>query len=252
MGKERIFLFLVFPSLLLPTAVGIFFLFRNNVAPPSTPSLPVLQSSQSQPSKPPLDPVLLIQRLECAESLEQEGHFDEAAILFAAITDSNPENDRAWGGLGRALFAQKDPAGALAALSQACRLNVTGEKHFAARGFVRRTMNDLKGAFQDLNDAFRLRPHDERVSHELLFTTIEMGDHVLFERTLAKVRTLQNSQAGWILAAAAMEMKSGDAGNVTALLKQASEILSPEQYNAFLSDRIFSDQRSRDFIARFE
>lgn len=250
MGRERIFLFLVFPSLLLPTAAGIFFLLRNEVAP--SPSLPVPQSSPSSLSKPPLDPVSLIHRLERAESLEQKGHFDEAAVLFSAITTSNPENDRAWGGLGRSLLAQKDFSGALEALNRACRLNVTEGRHFAARGFLRRTTNDLKGAFQDLSDAFRLQPHNERVSHELLFTTIEMGNYVLFERTLAKVRTLQNSQTGWIMATAAMEMKSGDAANVTALLKQASEILSPEQYSAFLADRIFSDKRSRDFIAHFE
>ncbi len=198
----------------------------------------------------PLEPGVLIQKLEAAEALEKKGDFDQAEEVFTSITKTNPENDRAWGGLGRSFIATGRYQEAVNALDRACRLQVIDARNFAARGTARRALNDLKGAFRDFSDAQRLNPGDVRSSIELLFLAVELEDYGLFDRTMIKLRaSAPASQTAWIVAEAAKAMRTGDNHDARLLLKKASEILPPEQYEAFLSDRIFADKRSKDLIA---
>lgn len=253
MGRERIFLFLILPPLLLLTAAVIFSLFRNETPQHHGEFGNPAPSFVSSKSKVMLEPDVLIDRLENAETLEKEGNFAKAAPLFQTITDTNPESDRAWGGLGRALLAMQKYREAEAALDRACRINVIEAKHLAARGAARRAMNSLKNAFWDFSDAQRLNPADIQISNTLLFVAIELGDYGLYDRTVEKIRqTSPDSQAKTIFGAAAREMRTGTSNDAGLLLKKASELFPQEQYRAFLSDRIFTDKRSKEFLATLD
>lgn len=250
--KERVYLFFILPSLLLLTLCGIVFLFRADLVndPHSSENSGGIPSVKA--GLPPLDPMILLRRLEEGDALERKQCFEEAAAAFSAITKSNPENDRAWGGLGKALLAWKNYRQAAEALDHACCLNVIEPRYFGDRGIARRAMKDLKGAFRDFYDAWRLKPGDLHNSNNLLFVALEMSDYELFDRTMAKVRTVNSdSRVGWIAAAAAKEMRLGNTELGNQLLKTASELLSPQDYNTLLSDRIFADN-GRDYVATYK
>lgn len=252
MGRERIFLFLILPPLLLLTAAIIYSLFRSENAHSRRESGNSDQTPASRVSRNLLEPRVLIQMLEDAEVLEKANHFPEAASAFRAITETNPESDRAWGGLGRSSLAMKKYQDAESALDRACQINVIEVKHFLARGAARRALNSLRAAFMDFSDAQRLNPENTLISNTLLFTAVELGDSDLFDRTMEKIRqTSPDSQAASIFGQAAREMRRGNSEDAGLLLKRASEIFPPEQYRLFLSDRIFSDKHSQDLLATF-
>ncbi|MFZ4776022.1 MAG: tetratricopeptide repeat protein [Terrimicrobiaceae bacterium] len=192
----------------------------------------------------------MIRKVEEAEALEKTGDFRGSETAFAEIIKTNPENDRAWGGLGRSILAAGRYQEASDALDNACRLQVIDGRNFAARGAARRAMNKLKAAYQDFNDAQRLNPRDIQSSLAMLFVAIELEDYGLFDRTMVKLRsTARASQPEWMLAEAAKELHIGENHNAQLLLEKASEGLPPEQYEALLSDRIFADKRSKALIA---
>lgn len=252
-GSERIFLTFVVTPLVALTAAGIFHLFRNDPVQRNDMADNASQAPGSREMRLPLDPSVLIRKVEEAEALEKTGDFEKSQAAFVAITGTNPENDRAWGGLGRSLLAMGRYQEAAAALDRACHLQVIEARHFAARGAARRAMNDLKGSFQDLNDAQRLNPRDVRSSITLLFIAIELEDYDLFDRTMVRLRaTSPASQSGWIVAEAAKEMRIGENHDARLLLQKASETLPPEEYESFLADRIFANKRCKDLIASLE
>ena len=241
---------MVLPLVSILTLAGIYFLLHESKQP-LRESVPVDQVIVPVSSEPPLEPDVLLQTLGEAEALEKQGSFEEAEAAFATITKSNRENDRAWGGLGRCQFAGKKYREAVAALDQACRLNVVQARHFAARGASRRALNDLKHAIRDFRDALSLAPADVLTSNTVLFVALEMNDADLFERTLAKMRQENpGAEARWIMAAAVSEIRTGtNAGAVTAF-KNAAKILPADQFQALVADRIFSDKRSQDLIQK--
>jgi len=249
---DRITLFVVLPLVSALTLACIWFLFHEasmpapNEAVPASP-LPVPQTK----AQPALEPAALLKKLAEAEALENGRAFGTAESAFAAITISNPESDRGWGGLGRSLLAGKKYREAAAALDQACRLNLLEAKHFAARGAARRAMNDLKHAIRDYRDALSLDPGNILTSNELLFVAIETNDTNLFERTMENVRRSNpGAESRWIMSLAVSEMRSGNSKEAVEILKKASGRLPPDQYQALLADRIFADKRSQDLIRK--
>ena len=250
-GGERILIFLVLPVVAALTAAIIYFLVHEAKKVPreAEPASPVaVRPSEVQPRLEPSD---LLQKLKEAEGVENGGDFAAAEEVFAAITATNPESDRAWGGLGRALIAGKKYKEASAALDQACRLNVVQARHFAARGAARRAMNDLKHAIRDYRDALSLDPGNIETSNILLFVALEIGTPDLFDRTLEKIRQDNpGAEARWVMALAVSEMRAGNSKEAVEILNKAPEILSPDQYRVLLSDRIFSDKRSQDVIGK--
>jgi tetratricopeptide (TPR) repeat protein len=247
-GGERITLFVVLPLVSVVTLAIIYFLLRE-ANQPRRESAPPDQVVMTVSSEARLEPDVLLQKLVEAEDLEKQGAWEEARAAFATITNSNRENDRGWGGLGRCLLAEQKYREAAAALDHACRLNVVQPRHFAARGAARRALNDLKRAIRDFRDALSLDPGNALTANAVLFVTLEMNDADLFERTMSKLRQANpGGQARWIMAVAASEMRNGTNESAVAAFKNASEILPPDQYQALAGDRIFSDKRSQDLI----
>lgn len=249
-GRERITICLVLPVVLLLVTAAIYFLLREAKQPqrdsPSTDQVVVPVSSG-----PPLEPDVLLQKLGEAEGLEKRGAFEEAEAAFAAITKSNRENDRGWGGLGRCQLAGKKYREAAAALDQACRLNVVNAGHFAARGNACRALNDLKHAIRDFRDALSLAPGNAITANAILFVALEMNDSDLYERSMAKIRQENPAaEARWLMAAAAFEIRSGTGEGAVATFRRAAEILPEDQYRALAADRIFADKRSQDLIQK--
>ena len=250
-GGERVLLFLVLPVVAALTAAVIYFLVHEAKKVPRD-----AESASSGPVRPTevrsrLEPQVLLQKLQEAEGLEKLGDFAAAEPAFLAITGTNPESDRGWGGLGRTLVAGKKYREASSALDMACRLTVVEPRHFAARGAARRAMNDLKHAIRDYRDALSLDPGNIQTSNILLFVALEIGTADLFEQTLAKVRQDNpGAEARWLMAVAVSEMRSGNSDAAVEILNKAPEILSPEQYRTLLSDRIFADKRSQDLIGK--
>jgi tetratricopeptide (TPR) repeat protein len=250
-GGERVLLFLVLPVVAVVTAGVIYFLVHEAKEVPREAESAISGPVRPTEVRPRLEPQVLLQKLKEAEGLEKLGDFAAAEPAFAAITETNPESDRAWGGLGRTLVAGKKYQEASAALDQACRLNLVEPRHFAARGAARRAMNDLKHAIRDYRDALSLDPKNIENSNILLFVALEIGTADLFERTLAKVRQDNpGAEARWVMAVAVSEMRAGNSDAAVEILNKAPEILSPDQYRTLLSDRIFTDKRSQDVIAK--
>jgi len=250
-GGERITLFLVLPVLSILTIVSIWLLVRETTnTPPPREAVPTnLTSMSHRTAEAALEPAVLLKKLGEAEALERQESIDAAGAAFAAITMSNPESDRAWGGLGRTLIASKKYRDATAALDQACRLNLVGARHFAARGAARREMNDLKHAIRDYRDALSLEPGNAVTSNSLLFVALEMGGSALFDRDLSRIQQENpGAEARWIMASAVMEMRSGNSKEAVDILNKASKTLPRDQYRTLLSDRIFADKHSQDLI----
>lgn len=133
-GRERITVFLVLPLVSILTLAFICFLLHE-ANPPQRESSPADQIVVPVSSGAPLEPDVLLQKLGEAEALEKPGALEQAEAAFATISKSNRENDRGWGGLGRCLLAGNIYREAVAALDQACRLNVVQARHFASQGF---------------------------------------------------------------------------------------------------------------------
>ena len=250
--SERITVFVVLPLLSLATLGCIWILVREAAKPPPREVVPAIQSpSPRRTAESALEPAVLLRKLGEAEALERKGSTDAAEAAFTAITATNPESDRGWGGLGRMLVVGKKYREAVAALDQACRLNLMEARHFAARGAARRAMNDLKHAIRDYRDALSLDPKNALTSNDLLFIAIETNDTNLFERTLEKVREPNpGAESGWVMELAVSQMRTGNSAEAVGILKRASTLLSPGQYQELISDRIFADKRSQDLIAK--
>lgn len=171
---------------------------------------------------------------------------------FEKIAASNPESDRAWGGLGRSLNAQQKYAGALHALDHACRLNIVEARHFAARGTARRAQGNLRGALADYGDSLRLKPGDPIISNLILLLTLQMGDDGLYSQKLNSIaKSLSEPpDASWAIAAVASEMRAGNFELAATLLKQAGGIMTEEQIRNLLKDPVFSDRRGQEFLDR--
>ena len=258
-GGERITIFVELPLVSALTLACIWVLVREANKPAPREAVPTsLIPVSHAAAQPALEPAALLQKLAEAEALEKRGAFSAAEPAFAAVTLSNPESDRGWGGLGRSHLAAKKYREAAAALDQACRLNFMEARHFAARGDARRAMDDLKGAIRDYRDALSLNPGNVRTSNILLFialeTKVKRGDAYdtgLFDRDLEKVRQPNpGAEGGWVMALAVSEIRAGNTNEAAELLKKASQILPQEQYQALLSDRIFADKRSQDLIRK--
>jgi tetratricopeptide (TPR) repeat protein len=249
-GGERITIFLVLPLVSIVTIAGIYFLLRE-ARQPMSESAPADQVVTPVSSGTPLEPDVLLQKLGEAEAMEKRGAFEESAAAFAAITKSNRENDRGWGGLGRCQLARQKYREAAAALDQACRLNVVEARHFAARGNARRALNDLKHAIRDFRDALSLEPTNALTANAILFVALEMNDNDLYERSVTKIRQENpGAEARWIMASAASEIRSGTNDGAVAIFRRAAEILPGAQYQTLAADRIFADKRSQDLIQK--
>ena len=253
---ERITVFLILPLLTIATLACTWILVREATKPPPREAAPAIQFPRPDTAtQPALEPAVLLRKLAEAEALEKEGASDAAEAAFAAITMTNPESDRGWGGLGRAMIVHKKYREAVAALDQAIRLNLISARHFAARGAARRELNDLKHAIRDYRDALTLEPGNILTSNTLLFVALEMrdtktSDTNLFDRTLEKVRQPNpGSEAAWMMALAVSEMRAGNTQDAVDILKKASQTLSGDQYKELISDRIFADKRGQDLIA---
>ncbi len=253
-GQERVFLFLILPPLLLVT-VGLVY---EQVKPPTRPAQ---QSTESQAAAdvrtPALTPVDLMRSLDEAEAMEKQAAtsgsaeaIQSACTAFGKITASNPESDRAWGGLGRCLNEQQKYAGALRALDRACRLNIMESRHFAARGTARRAQGNFRGALADYGDSLRLKPGDPMVSNLLLLLTIQMGDDGLYSQKLNGIaKSLSETpDATWAIAAVASEMLAGNFELASTLLKQAEGLMPEDQIRRLLKDPVFSDRRGQNFL----
>jgi len=253
-GKERIFLFLVLPPLLLGTAALIYAQLK-----PRMPS--AARPAQFEPAAavrtPALIPVDLMRSLDEAEAMEKQSMasgspeaIQSACAAFEKIAASNPESDRAWGGLGRCLNAQQKYAEALHALDHACRLNIVEARHFGARGTARRAQGNLRGALADYGDSLRLKSGDPMISNLILLLSLQMGDEGLYSQklnTIAKSLT-EPPDATWAIAAVASEMRAGNFELAAALLKQAEGIMPEDQIRSLLKDPVFSDRRGQDFL----
>ena len=249
-GGERMTLFVVLPLLSILTIACIWVLAREATKPLPHEAVPSNQISVShRTAEAALEPAVLLKKLGEAEALESQGAIVSAEAAFAALTTTNPESDRAWGGLGRMLIVCKKYRNAAAALDQACRLNLVEARHFAARGAARRAMNDLKHAIRDYRDALSLEPRNPLTSNSLLFVALEMGTPALFDRDLSKIQQENpGGEARWIMASAVTEMRAGNSKEAVDILNKASKILPRDQFRALLSDRIFSDKHSQDLI----
>lgn len=248
---ERITVLVILPLLSIATLACTWILVREATKPPPRDAVPAIQFPLPHTTaQTALEPPVLLRKLAEAEELEAHGSFEAAEAAFAAITMTNPESDRGWGGLGRTMIAGKKYREAVAALDQAIRQNLLSARHFAARGAARRELNDLKHAIRDYRDAWSLDPGNVLASNALLFVALEMRDPNLFDRTLEKIREPNPGfEAGWVMALAVSEMRAGNSQEAVEILKKASKILPPAQYQELLSDRIFADKRSQDLIA---
>lgn len=251
-GNERIFLFLVLPPLLLAT-IGLVYL---QVKPLSRPAVRATEIELAvRVRAPALPPAELRRNLDEAEAMEKQAETGPEAVksacaAFEKITASNPESDRAWGGLGRCLNAQRKYAEALHALDHACRLNIVEARHFSARGTARRALGNLRGALADYGDSLRLKPGEPMVCNLILLLALQMGDGGLYSQKLngiAKSLT-EPPDATWVIAAVASEMRAGNFELAAALLKQAEGIIPENQIRTLLKDPVFSDRRGRDFL----
>lgn len=256
-GKERVFLFLFLPPLLLVTAGLIYVQLR----PPARPAAPATDFEPKVLVRTPaLIPVDLMRSIDEAEALERQAagigspeSIQSACAAFEKIAASNPESDRAWGGLGRSLNAQQRYPEALHALDHACRLHIVEARHFAARGTTRRALGDLRGALEDYGNSLRLKPADPMVSNLILLLALQMGDEGLYSQKLSSIAKspAEAPDATWALAAVASEMRAGNFELAATLLKQAEGILPEDQIRSLLKDPAFSDRRGRDFLDKF-
>lgn len=253
-GKERIFLFLVLPPLLLGTTALIYAQLKPCVQLAS-------RSAEFEPAAtvrtPALIPVDLMRSLDQAEAMEKQATasaspeaIESACMAFEKIAASNPENDRAWGGLGRCLNAQQKYAEALRALDRACRLNIVEARHFGARGTARRAQGNLRGALADYGDSLRLKPGSPMVSNLILLLSLQMGDEGLYSQKLNSIAKslTEPPDATWAIAAVASEMRAGNFERAATLLKQAEAIMPEDQIQSLLKDPVFSDRRGQDFL----
>jgi len=261
MGQERVFLFLIFPALMVALMVGLYFLLaREMMAAPADLS-PALGGNRHQSHAPPLDPLELVRELEAAGALERSASTgstpsgaEQAATIYEKILQRNPESDRAWGGLGRCLNAKRDFRGALRALDQACRLSVVEAGYFSARAESRRALGDLRGAVTDFSDSLRLRPGDVIVTNTILMVAVEAEDLLLYERKMGDIAKSRDAHADatWVMGAAAREMRSGNFEGARTFVRQARESLAPEQLKALLNDPVFWDRRGKEFLASLD
>lgn len=256
-GQERRFLFFVLPPILLATLAMLYLVLKEEAVPARPPS-PAGDVAAPGRHGPPLEPLELIRSLEAAEAEEASGKNDAEIVLarkemFEKLTASNPEIDRAWGGLGRCLLVAGQPDAALRALENACRLNVVEFRHFAARAEARRATGDLRGALTDYSDALRLRPGDVGCSNRILLLALEMELPELFEHKLSIINKSHGTKADatWVVGVAAREMCSGDFASGLALLQQAKGLIADPLLAQLFEDPVFSDRRGAEFLEKF-
>lgn len=248
-GRERIFLFIVLPLLLLLTAVCVYVVAFSKPQQSTGETAAIVAPVESK-HLPPLEAAVLIENLKTAHSLEESGELARAEQAFLAITETNPENDRALGGLGRTRVALGSFKEAIPPLDRACRLDINGAGYYASRGIAKRGLKDLKGAYQDLNDAVRLDPRNVLTANRLLFVIIEREDYPQYERTLEKIKGAGHTSSTnhWILPSAYKEFLIGDVKQGKSLLREAKEALPPEQYQTLVKDPVFASKRGKEFL----
>ncbi|MDX2081746.1 MAG: hypothetical protein SFU53_13260 [Terrimicrobiaceae bacterium] len=251
-GWERVFLFLILPPLVLVTAGVVYFVTRPEPAVP--PPSPTPTAKLPTTKLPPFEPAELLRHLEEAEALERQAQQDgegwaASASAFEILVTRHPENDRAWGGLGRSWNALGRHEEAMAALDRAVARNILEWRHFAARGDARRALGDARGAVIDYADALRLRPGNHLLSNAMLLTALDSGDQVLFETRLGRLSNGSGEPAaGWVVGVAAREMRNGDFQAGRTLIEKARELLAPADLEVLLEDPVFSDRRGQEFL----
>lgn len=87
------------------------------------------------------------------------GRYDEARAHYKKATEIDPSYARAHYNLGHMLFILHQEKEALESLNRAVALNQNGAG-FTTRGVVRLALGDIRGAFQDQEQALRLAPAD--------------------------------------------------------------------------------------------
>ncbi|MFD1880427.1 tetratricopeptide repeat protein [Paracoccus pacificus] len=120
----------------------------------------------------------LAEALEAAEAMLTEGAADDAAETFAAITEEEPENAAAWGGLIRARLAQGDAAAvdqALADLPAAIKSAAPVEAARAAVQLARQAEN--VGPLAELEARVAADPADNQARFDLA-TALHAGGNV--------------------------------------------------------------------------
>jgi tetratricopeptide (TPR) repeat protein len=261
MGRERVFLFLIFPFLMISLGVGLYFLLLHETRVPDAPASASPAQNPEKPHAPPMAPLELIRQLEAAERLEREAPAGsertgtaQAMEIYEKILAGNPESDRAWAGLGWCLNVKGDFRAALDALDHACRLNVVDAGYFSARAEAKRALGDLRAAVADFSDSVRLRPGNVIATNQMLMTALEAEDITLYDLKLADIAKSRSAgaDATWVMGAAAREVRSGNFEGGRALVKQARELLHADQVEILLADPVFSDRRGKEFLASLE
>lgn len=115
--------------------------------------------------------------LEAAESMLEEGAHEDAAETFAAITEEEPENPQAWGGLIRARLAAGDFAAAEEALTAAPTSVQTAGPVEAARAQLQLARQSEKaGPLDDLKAKVEANPDDQQARFDYATALYAAGD----------------------------------------------------------------------------
>ncbi len=222
---------------ILVTSVLIFLAFQKPAPPPAP--IDVAEAATPSPEDLRREELSRLQSDLSAAARQNDPAKLEAAAR--AILTLDPQDEQAWGTLGRLQLQQGDYSSALVSLSKAVEFSDNKTSLLATRAGVHRTLGDFPAALADLEVAARLDPGNVEVANRLLIFKIQSGHAGEVRSYVATYEqaAITSQAPHWLLGAAALSMQDGDPGKAAKYLSSLKALLSPEKFSELLADPFF-------------
>lgn len=250
-GRERFFVFVVVPLLLLGVAAGLLAMFclgqpGGKNLPPRPPGGPA--AAGEQPSAA-LASFRSLSKEDKVVALHMAGgraigekKYGEAVNRFRDITELQPGNAKAWNNLGAALLLADRNEEGVRALARSISLDPEDPKVHLNRADGLRKLGRLEEAIHDQQEALKKDPTDIVEKNRLLLLRIEAGQAEAVRAEVKSSRALEllEPERNTIMAAVYLDVVSGDLARAKATLIRAQGLLSPEDFQKLCADSAFA------------
>lgn len=250
-GRERLFVFVVVPLLLLGVAAVLLAMFslgqlREKKSLPRAAGRPTAALAEALATPPPFESLSKEDKVRTLDTAGgraiEEKEYGKAVNFFRTITELQPENAKAWNNLGAALLLADRIEESVRALARSISLDPEDPKVHANRANGLRKLGRLEEAISDQQEAVRRDPTDIVENNRLLLLRIEAGqaEAVQADVKASQAMELLEPERNTIMAAVYLEILSGDIPRARATLIRAQGLLSPEDFKKLCADSAFA------------
>ncbi len=246
---ERILLVIFIPGSILLIGAVIWLLATQEWEIPTEKT--ILTADQVESGISPSEEVVPDAFQVAMEAVFAKDYPRAEALLHEYIaTGIHPE--RAWTALGIIARDQNNLEQAMEYFGKAIEIGSDAQALFL-RGQVLWQMDRKEEALADVTSAADLNPSNPLYTNAKYLYMISLGNGGLVRQSIElKLQIgLTSGAAGWIAAAAALEIDSGNPDAAASVLVNALQLLKEEEFEALLEYEIFQEQRNHPALLPF-